>query len=80
MTQTGKAKKQWECDTWFVNGPLIDSDPQSLLSITLDVPLQTLNLIGMIQFKCVPSQAFLACCPLQSLPNINVKLWELRVL
>jgi len=39
MIQTGEVKEQWECDTQSVNGLLIDSDPQSLLSITLDVPL-----------------------------------------
>jgi len=40
MTQTEEVKEQWECDTRSVNGPLIDSDSQNLLSITLDVPLQ----------------------------------------
>jgi len=40
MTQTGEVKEQWECNTWTVNKPLIDSGSQYLLSITLDVPLQ----------------------------------------
>jgi len=42
MTQTGGAKEQWEHNTQSVNRPLIDSDPQSLLSVTLDVPLHGL--------------------------------------
>ena len=38
---------------------------------SLSVP-PTLNLMGVMQFKCVPSQAFLACCPLQSLPKLHL--------
>ena len=37
-----RSKKWWECDIQSVNKPLIDSDPQNLLSITLDVPLHIL--------------------------------------
>jgi len=33
-----------------------------------------LNLMGMMQSKCAPSQAFLACCPLQSLPKLHLRL------
>jgi len=38
-----RSKERWECDTRSVNRPLIDSDPQNLLRITLDVPLQELQ-------------------------------------
>jgi len=32
----------------------------------------TLNLIGVIQSKYAPSQAFLACCPFQSLFELHL--------
>jgi len=34
--------------------------------------LPTLNLMGVIQYKYAPSQAFPACCPLQSLPKLHL--------
>jgi len=40
MTWTGEVQELWECDTWTITEPLIDSGSQNLLSITLDVLLQ----------------------------------------
>jgi len=38
-----ESQEWWECDTWTINEPLIDSGPQNLLSDTLDiVPLHLL--------------------------------------
>jgi len=34
----------------------------------------TPNLMGVMQSKCAPSQAFLVCCPLQSLPELYLCL------
>ena len=36
--------------------------------------LPTPNLIGVMQSKCAHSQAFPACCPLQSLPELYLRL------
>jgi len=53
-----------------VSWSLIDS-PYSVFP--LSAPL-ILNLMGVIQSKCTPSQAFLACCPLRSLPELHLHL------
>ena len=42
-------------------------DPPHLVA-SLSVP-PTLNLMGVMQFKYAPSQAFPAYCPLQSITN-----------
>jgi len=51
MTQTEEFKEWWKCDIRSVNGPLIDSDPQNLLSITLDVPLHTSPIVDLFVKK-----------------------------
>jgi len=47
-------------------------DPSHSVAL-LSVP-PTLNLTGVMQSKCAPSQAFLAYCPLQSLPELHLHL------
>ena len=39
----------------------------------LSAPL-TPNLMGVMQSKCAPSQAFPVCCPLRSLPELHLHL------
>ena len=45
-------------------------DPLHLIAPLSAPPI--LNLTGVMQSKCVPSQAFSACCPLQSLPKLHL--------
>jgi len=49
------------------------STPVALTVVPLFAPL-TLNLMDVMQSKCTPSQAFPACCSLQSLSKLHLHL------